>query len=737
MMSEQSVSLSLWLPCSRANFYSFTENAWLELETPSGEGVDDSTRESACWSKRLRVNKYRTENAKDFDENKPYVPLMLVGVLRRLLEVMPTSFGYAPTGTCLTRGDSTTRARPVTLTMTLELTSDTATAGARAFAANRALRKEGVSRVELRVDENGHYAFTAYYRDVAGADPGPATPSNVHAALRTHIVEVFGGAFVVHPMAGSDRSWNPGNAALKLYNGLRVNDAGEEVIKGPPQGALTFAQLNVLAEGLWNDLLAPAVYLEQPFVATFLAGPERKEYLHTLQEVIGALTTDADASGTAGQIAVLHRFLSISGSSSLLRLKLALDSVRRRLLDEMMGTLHRQHRLVQLNLSENDRERRPELAVGASEAQLRGYTTLIAAKLPLILGVRELTRLAHEHLQWVVCKSPEAQTRPATDTAELANQLSRLDGQLKHWNMLLDDLESNVESLDSSITHAWQDRLLYEQQQVRSQQGAMAEIDRGRQNRPTSQRPGRAAYNFFQLVLAAAAIVVTVTNGNLTEITRPGAGWLRIIVILWPVWAAGAIAYLILPLAMAGIRVFREQRAVQLSYPYEFAFHLDEPLLPANVRDYANNPRRRKVALERKRRLHLIPARKIQLISRGYGRIERISPDTTLAKVHVAISLPVGWLRYARFEMINEIQVHKIASRVHHVLVQCRVFGESTKPLTNATLIGLLTVLVTDVHTSMALQPERFTIENILERTLYDRVEAEETRPTEKETDTG
>jgi hypothetical protein len=60
-----------------------------------------------------------------------------------------------------------------------------------------------------------------------------------------------------------------------------------------------------------------------------------------------------------GQINVLHHFLTITSHGSLLKLKSALDSVRRRLLDEMSSALHRQNRLVQLNFSANARERRP------------------------------------------------------------------------------------------------------------------------------------------------------------------------------------------------------------------------------------------------------------------------------------------------------------------------------------------------------------------------------------------
>ena len=71
------ISMSIWMPVSRANFYSTTETNSLK-DVPkkvewNGDGPPPDLR--WCWSTRT--------------ENTTYVPLMLVNVLRRLLEVMP------------------------------------------------------------------------------------------------------------------------------------------------------------------------------------------------------------------------------------------------------------------------------------------------------------------------------------------------------------------------------------------------------------------------------------------------------------------------------------------------------------------------------------------------------------------------------------------------------------------------------------------------------------------------
>ena len=332
----------------------------------------------------------------------------------------------------------------------------------------------------------------------------------------------------------------------------------------------------------------------------------------------------------------------------------------------MMGALHRQNRLVQLNLSANVRERRPELAVGASEPQLRGYATLVSAKLPLILGVKEMARLANEHLTWMVNDSPERDDRTELENAELENQLSRLDGQLLHWNMLLADLETNVDSLQSTIEHAWMDRMLYEQEQLRSEQELAAEIERSRQSRPTGQRPGRFAYNLVMMLLAAAAVVVTVTTAK-DQLDQPRPWW-AVVLLLWPVWLVAVLAFGVFPLFGQFRRAAKEKQGVLLAYPYEFAFRLDEDVDAKKLRDYIRSNEHRELPTDLLGTLFVT--------TRGIGRIERMSTDTTVAKLHSAVAFRMGW-QYARFEVISEVLIHKIGLKMQHVLLQCRIFGEA------------------------------------------------------------
>jgi hypothetical protein len=671
------LSLSLWLPVSRANFYGATDTNWL-MRRP---GTD------FCSSSRMAGAQI------------DYQPLMLVSVLRRLLEVLPYSFAYNEEGRCTFRGDHSSRMRPASVTMTLDLTDAKlpppalpehlhAAWFASEKRANDRLRGIGITQVDLYVDENGAYAFTATFD---GSDR-----DGVRAALLNHIREVFGGTYIVHPdvedMEGKvHRRFNAGNASLKEYNG--INESKEEgvpdAVVGPPLGILNFYQLHVMAEGIWNDTLLPLVYLERrEWVKEYLDGVEGYEFLRSMERVIEAITTEADATTTLGKINVLHHFLTVTANTSLQKLRVALESVRRRLLDEMMGDMHRQRRLIQLNLNNNLRERIPELAVAATENQIKGYATLVSAKLPLIMGVREVARLAVEHLEWLV-KSGQS-----TQHDVLTNELIRLDGQLTHWNSLLEELDSAVKSLQTTIEQAWMQELLYEQQQARSDQEALAEIERSRQSRPNFGSPSRSAYQFAMLFFTAVAGIFAVTTVNFDELraasaTAPWwiAAW-EILKALWVVWAGLAFLFLVIPGFQHFRRAVRDRAGTLGSYPYEFAFRLDEKLKENALSSFANDRTRYRLTK---------PGNKhpVHLATRGYGRIERITPDSTIAKVHSTASFrPRRALTYARFEIIYELLIHRGADRTadkaQQYLVQCRMFGESPRALSTDELFDLV-----------------------------------------------
>jgi hypothetical protein len=302
----------------------------------------------------------------------------------------------------------------------------------------------------------------------------------------------------------------------------------------------------------------------------------------------------------------------------------------------------------------------------------------------------------------------------AAERAAAAGQLGRLDGQVAHWYAMVDDLEKNVESMGRTIERAWQDELLYEQQQARSDQEAMAEIERSRLSRQTSNVAGRAAYSLVTLVLALLGVIFTAGSDGLSQMAS--ASPLRLLVLLWPVWAAIALGGVVLPGVVYLLRARNERLGKQGTFPYEFSFRLDEDVDPERLRAHVGATKRRAVArsAEARKQLHTVWA-----TNRGYGRIERISPDTTIVKVHTLVTFRVARFRYARFEVINEILIHKIAKKTQHVLVQCRTFGESPIPLSDTQLIELLKIILGDVLNEVSDPQTRPDAEGLISESLY------------------
>ena len=345
-----------------------------------------------------------------------------------------------------------------------------------------------------------------------------------------HIRRVFGGDYVVHPVPIQSLRIDVGSAALKDYNGLRGDhspdrgpDDYDDILVTQPRGALSFYQLNTIAEGFWNDMLSPAVYFEQrEFLQRYFNGDESRDFLRSIADVVEALTTDTDATSTLGQIVVLHHFLTVTADGPLLKLRSAVESVRRRLLDQTAGRLQGRE-LVQLGFN-GGLERWPELAVNATDTQLKGYATLVEAKLPLIVGVLEVTRASTDFLEWVALRNgPRAVRSPAED-AELEEQLSRLRTQLYRWNGMVNDLEANVRSLGSAMEHAWMEQLLHEQQRARSDQEKMVDIERSRLSLSTNSSSRRTTYNIFALFTVVAVGVVLATGG-LSPLMDAGVTW--------------------------------------------------------------------------------------------------------------------------------------------------------------------------------------------------------------------
>lgn len=639
------VTRSLWLPIGRINFFS-------AMTDPVLLAAEDGVLTGQCRSTR-------------YEEETGYIPHLRESVMRRLMEVLPTSFGYERVGRCELSDEPDEQSRPVGLTMTLH--PPQAQVGlAEARSVNDRLREATVTMVTLRIDECGFYTFAATY---AG---GPGWHQNVCDALEEHVVVVFGGSFGVDRLGQStDRRANEGAAAVRRYNGLAADATASdrhEVALTPPRGALSFYQLNILVEGLCNQSLLPAVFFEHYEQAgEWLAANRGSSSVVTnLDDLLKAITVAEDARSPAGQTTTLRRFMVIS-HGSLQWMRRSVESVRRSLLDQMMAVSHRQARLIQLDLAGIEYERTPEMTGEATESQMRGYVMLVATKLPLLSVVAEVARAA---VSIVEHRTDQARSH-TQQPVDLPIRIADLDARVQAWSVDLQALSVNVRSLETSVEHDWQERLLYEQEQARSEQEAMAEIERSRRGRPEARRMGDAAYNAMMLFLTVIAVAIAVRT---TETAATGAqSWWRQVLGLWPVLAVSVVLLLFWPAVTRLRHLVRQRKPDSDLYSFEFSFRLDERSKPELVREYLGR--------RQPESIRSTSFKKMVLRRLGGWRIEHISADTTLFKVHSVAVVRVTPLRFARFEIVTELMVRKVANTHQYFVRQCRMFGDSPIPL--------------------------------------------------------
>lgn len=624
--------------------------------------------------------------------------------MRRLLEVLPAFYGYDAVAVYEKSPERAEDARPIKVILTLRPQHDyKGVFSRRRVQANGDLVQAGITSVTLSVSEDGFYTWSAT------TDGDDRAVSLVADALRRHISELFGGDF-------SLRRYDPdtqlsGRKAIELYRGAEerritaIEDNRQESTEQRPNGSrdvvaaplgiLTFFQMNTLLEGLINEILLPAVFFEDyTFLKEWISGDADGRGFRSIGGFINIIVVDVDANDIQGRITALDHFLAVTAREVLQKIKWSVESVRRGLLDEMMSVLHRQSSLTQLTLGET--EQSPEQAIGANESQLRGYVMLAAAKLPLIINVARYASAAYTRIEMQLgisatnsqvghevleAAEPRAEGgalrlaeetprgQVATEDAPL-RQYSDLEYQLSEWRGLLEAVQENIHGLENAIEHAWMERLLYEQEQVRAEQEAMAEIERSRNGR----RPlisAETVINAGVLVFAVAAVVLTAQTAASPRPNKSAVSDLLVPAILGLIVLGGALAW---ALITRYLKVWRSRTDV---YDYEFAFRLDLEVSEAKARAYLEQHKPRDV--------DNTGFKAFKIIRLGGARIERITPDSSLVKLHSAIIVRPDakyWRRSReRFEVVTEILAHRVSSKNQYVLRETRIFGDTRKPL--------------------------------------------------------
>ena len=634
--------VAFWLPVGRANFYSVS--------------VDEPLR---------RKGKKQHECI----ATDPGTPQLQATVMRRVLEVAPF-LGYEALGTYDVARSDGDGDRPIAVTLTLHPQPGASKESETTHRVNERLEQAMATEVQLRIDEDGFYCWTA-------ESPDDVAYEDLVAALRHHVREVMGGDFSLRRF--DKHRPNSGFDALKHYKGVVENGAGS------PLGILSFFQLNILVEGLINETLFPAVFFEH---YGFLE--DHGDDFQSIGTLIDLLIVCPQPPTPISPVTVLEHFLAVTAREVLQRLKWSLESIRRSLLDEMMGVLHRQSSLSQLHLG--GIERTPEQSVNANESQLRGYIMLVAAKLPLILNVKRFCLAAAASLQ-SSAESSEALDAEQDHDEALVMARRELQTQLNQWTALVEAIEDNLAGLEKAIEHAWMERLLYEQEQMRAEEEAVAEMERSRK--------GRAPLASTGIFIDAAALIVTAatiawTVNNATRAPGDRTGWRSV----WLPMVIGTVLLILVGAVVAGYRWRQHRRGKPEAYDYEIALRLDETVDPSRVRDYLRDTR--KLALSRP----AVPS--VSLRRRGGARIERISADSVIVKLHSTLSVRFSNRIRAHFEVVTEMLAHKVAEgngESQVVLREMRVFGDARRPLLPEQFVDMLDLCIEATANRMLVEP--------------------------------
>ena len=102
-----------------------------------------------------------------------------------------------------------------------------------------------------------------------------------------------------------------------------------------------------------------------------------------------------------------------------------------------------------------------------------------------------------------------------------------------------------------------------------------------------------------------------------------------------------------------------------------------------------------------------------------------MSSDTTLVKFHSVVTFRVSGLRYARFEVVNEVLARKVSDAPRYLLRQTRVFGESPTPLRPDQVLELVRGILQYVGVPLAADGNLSDLVSLVEP-FYSRVKLDE-----------
>ena len=200
----------------------------------------------------------------------------------------------------------------------------------------------------------------------------------------------------------------------------------------------------------------------------------------------------------------------------------------------------------------------------------------------------------------------------------------------------------------------------YEQEQTRAEREAVAEIERVRNSAPTTPPTAGGIYTAFVFALTAATAVFAAA-----AIPHDDTQFFQKIAPLWPYGFLVALAFTLPPLLGYAVKYVKSMRNLGGRYGYECAFRLDMVIDVGKVNAHLRAAGHQRSQLAEQDRACAKEYRSLGTLSlhRGGGaRVEYVSADTTMIKVHSVVRLgrrrPWYWFRRVdrtlRAEQIGE-----------------------------------------------------------------------------------
>ncbi len=623
------------------------------------------------------------------------------------------------------------------------------------------LQHMGIHALALTVNQDGFYVWTVAY-------DGKRREYEIQAALKDHIWALAGGSFSGH------------HSGIKSErrSGDQVPDSHLTQYRDEHIGFLTFDQINTIFEGLFNVNLDPRVFFRSDsqveaqytlggFISEICAafhpakrpprrtntpgqalrsdenleqeGDQEREQREKRQAVVAEFFAACMQHPTSVPVRSIHAFAEVSvyppakahlldefleatEISTLKPIKERVERCRRALLDELIEVTHRRDPLVQVEPPDGPVDRIDDV----TEAQLRGYVMLLAAKLPLVANVRfHLDDLHYE-------RSTKKQKSNAVDMgaqdAAVDDPLaenSQVYGPYHSWTGLLRAIQADLSSLTQAIDQARTDRMLYEQEQIYEEQETFTEIQRLNERADNAISAGNGlAINGISTFLALVAVVLAsgnlFKNGKLVVSANSMLGLLNLANLpgLLVLVVAVAILVVVFTLIYLGVnlvlrwvsRAFRQEFRLDEKFYYEMDVRVDAPFLiealPALITHgepeskLSGKPlpgfwtRVWKQTEPFRRWITRKPPLDATSIERNSYRVERLEKSEALHKIYVEARLRLGSRRHLRVVLVYELLYHRPARDHDYILRELRVVSAHSRQLTHGQVARLKQIVV-------------------------------------------